>query len=131
MSSLLEDKDAIRDLLSKYCFHTDSGEADALVALFVENCLYDGGPFGRFEDRAALHGFIAGAAARYSSVRHLTMNEVILVAGETARSRSYFLVLNCASNPPAPIFAGTYEDEFVKAGGRWLFKSRIVKPAQK
>ncbi|TAL01962.1 MAG: nuclear transport factor 2 family protein [Rhodospirillaceae bacterium] len=123
MSTLLEDKDAIRDLLANYCFYTDRKNPDALVALFTEDCVYDGGAFGRFEGRAALRGFMT-AAGDESRVRHFTVNEVIAVKGDTATARSYFLVLDSASAPPTPLFTGFYEDQFVRTGGRWLFKTR-------
>ena len=37
MASLLEEKDAIRDVLSAYCFYMDNGEFDRWAALFAED----------------------------------------------------------------------------------------------
>lgn len=127
MSAWLEDKDAIRDLLSNYCFYIDHGQSALYAALFIEECVWDGGPWGRFEGRSALHDFIGAASAVGGPVsRHFTANEVITVNGDTATARSYVMVVNGAANPPVPAFIGSYEDSFVKVGGRWLFKTRIV-----
>ena len=37
MASMLEEKDAIRDLMSAYCFHVDDGEFDKFAALFTSD----------------------------------------------------------------------------------------------
>jgi hypothetical protein len=127
MSTLSEDKEAIRDLLSSYCFHTDRGNPDALAALFTEDCIWEGGKFGRREGRRAVHEFAVKGAARETKFRHLTMNSIITVAGDKATARSYGYVLKLEGTAaPAPFFAGFYEDELVKVGGKWLFKVRNI-----
>ena len=47
MATVLEEKDAIRELMHAYCFRCDTRDADGLAALFTEDCVWDGGPFGR------------------------------------------------------------------------------------
>ena len=37
MPGMLEEKDAIRELLAEYCFRLDSGWFDGMAALFAEN----------------------------------------------------------------------------------------------
>ena len=37
MTSLLEDKDAIRDVLHRYCYYMDEGRFEELGALFAED----------------------------------------------------------------------------------------------
>ena len=47
MSTLLEDEKAIRELLHAYCFCMDRGNADELVELFTEDCVWDQRPIPR------------------------------------------------------------------------------------
>jgi hypothetical protein len=46
MSSVLEEKEAIRDLISAYCFYVDNGEFDKFAGLFTEDAIFEAGPFG-------------------------------------------------------------------------------------
>ncbi|MGE0386410.1 MAG: nuclear transport factor 2 family protein [Gammaproteobacteria bacterium] len=126
MSIQQEDKEAIRDLISNYCYYADSADADRFVAQFTEDCVWDGGAIGRFEGRAALHAFIAGFAKGPRTMRHLTLNTVITGAGTQAQAKSYIVVTNQSGDAPALMMTGFYDDVFVKQGGRWLFKSRSI-----
>jgi uncharacterized protein (TIGR02246 family) len=124
MTTLLEDKDAIRELLSQYCFCVDSGDAETYAAMFTEDGVWDGGPFGRRQGRPALRELIAGGPR---SLRHLTTNPVITIRGETATARSYLLIVSTSSDkPPSLFFAGFCDDQFVKEAGRWLIRSRAI-----
>lgn len=128
MSTLLEDEKAIRELLHAYCFCMDRGNADELVELFTKDCVWDGGPWGRAEGRRALHEFLCAAVGSGEvKSRHLSANEVISITRDTAVAHSYALVMNVSLNPPVPLVVGHYEDQLVKVGGRWLFKSRRIR----
>ncbi len=131
MSTPLDDEKAIRDLLAAYCFCVDRSDADAFVELFSEDGVCDRGPWGRLEGRRALHDYVRAAAggktSREVKVRHFCANEVISIAGDTATARCYVLAMNAAPTPPASLVIGHYEDELVKAGGRWRIKSRCLR----
>src|SRR5947207_14301820 len=66
MPGMLEEKDAIREVLAEYCFRLDSGWYDGMAALFAENGTWETA-FGKATGReaiAALAGEIsAGAVA--------------------------------------------------------------------
>ena len=47
MTSMLEEKEAIRDLLATYCFHLDGGELNKWVELFTEDGTFDVGGLGK------------------------------------------------------------------------------------
>jgi uncharacterized protein (TIGR02246 family) len=127
MPNVLEEKEAIRELFSVYCCCSDRADVSAFVALFTEDCVWDGGPWGRYHGRDALGAFMSEAlGGGKASFRHLTANEIIAVAGDTATARSYVMVMSTRSNPPKPFFTGFYEDELVKRDDRWCFKSRIM-----
>lgn len=126
MSTLLEDKEAIRDLLSSYCHYVDRGDPNGLLAQFTEDGVWDGGPLGRYEGAAMRQFLGAAASAADGKRRHFLANEVITVTGNTATARCYFLIVNVAETGGSIAFAGFYDDRLVKLGGRWLFKQRVI-----
>jgi len=126
MSMILEDKDAIRELLASYCFCIDRGDPQALLAQLAEDCVWDGGPIGRYEGEA-LRQFLTAATGGERKRRHFLANEIITVTGDTATARSYLLVVNVADAGPSLGFAGFYEDRLVKRGGRWQFRERLIR----
>ncbi len=127
MTSLIEDKEAIRELLATYCFCVDRGDPKGLLATFTADGVWDGGPLGRHEGEAMRQFLGAAASSGDGKRRHVVANEIISVSGETATARSYLLVVQVADSGAAIAFAGFYEDRLVKVGGRWLFKERLMK----
>jgi ketosteroid isomerase-like protein len=125
MSTAGNDTEAIRDLISNYCYFIDGGEFDRFVDLFTEDSVWESGEFGRFEGKAALHDFVSKTPG---GLRHLTLNTVITLEGDSARAKSYFVLTNRADNSAAVSIVTTafFEDHIVKRGGRWLFKSRTI-----
>ena len=81
MPSILEDKDAIRDLIVAYCHYADAGDPDRWASLFTEDAVWDGGPFGKHEGRAAIRAQYEGAKSRN---RHVMANILVSVDGDEA-----------------------------------------------
>jgi ketosteroid isomerase-like protein len=129
MASELEEKEAIRDLMSAYCFHVDNGEFDQFVGLFTEDAIFEAGPFGRLQGRRAIYEFINGQVPRPGegpARKHCTLNHVIRVHGIEARADSYIVVLRESSAGIMASLAGRYEDLLVKEAGEWRFKVRKI-----
>ena len=85
--SILEEKEAIRDLLSTYCFHVDDCEFDKFAALFAEDAIFEPGPQGKYQGRKAIRDFIASVVPRAGEGpprKHCTMNHLITVNGSEA-----------------------------------------------
>ncbi|MGE0383109.1 MAG: nuclear transport factor 2 family protein [Gammaproteobacteria bacterium] len=127
MPSILEDKDAIRDLFARYCFYTDSGQFEKYVALFTEDCDWDGGSFGRCQGREALLAYLKAGGDASKNLRHSTTNMVIEVQGDSATATSYVQVLGVEGQAPVIFFAGIYLDRLVRRDGRWLFAQRRIR----
>lgn len=127
MSSILEEKDAIREMFAKYCFYTDSGQFEKYAALFTEDCDWDGGPFGRQQGRANLLAFLKSGGDAATKMRHHNTNLVIEVNGNEARATSYIQVLGIGGEMPVAYFAGIYFDHLIKQNGRWMFKQRKIR----
>jgi len=129
MASILEEKEAIRDLLSTYCFHVDDGEFDKFAALFTADGTFEPGPQGKYQGREAIRNFIASVVPRAGegpARKHCTMNHLINVNGSEARANSYIIVLRESENGIIPSLAGRYEDLIVKENGEWRFKVRKI-----
>jgi SnoaL-like protein len=101
MTSLAEDRDAIRDLFARYCLYVDSGAAQEWAATFTED-----GVFVVSLPAGALH--------------HMVINEAIDVDGDTAVSRSSVFV----TSKGAVVTTGRSEDELRRIDGTWRIAHR-------
>jgi ketosteroid isomerase-like protein len=126
MPSVIEDKDAIRELMANYCFRCDERDPEGLAALFSEDAVWDGGAFGR-KNREELKDFLLASTGSEHRIRHFTANEMIRVDGDTATANCYFMVLKLGEGQPEPFFAGFYDDKFVRRDGTWLFQERVTR----
>ena len=127
MTSALEEKEAIREVLYRYCYGTDSGDTELWVEGFTEDCVWDGGPFEAVlngkEEMRAYHKPNSEAS---KEMRHLNLNAVIDLQGDSAHVVSYVAVL-LNGEPASIFFAGHYDDQFVKVDGQWRIKSRKLR----
>ena len=117
MATVAEDRDAIRDLLARYCLYADTGAADEWVEIYTED--------GRFEGngdpvvgRDALRAFASSFAA--SSMHRVVANEVIEVSGDSAVCRSSILL----TAGQRIVMSGRVRDELRRVGGRWHIARR-------
>jgi hypothetical protein len=130
MATLTEEKDAIREILSEYCFHLDGGHFAHMAALFTEDGVWHtafGKAAGRVEIEALVRKLHAmrPAGARQRGI-HMVANLVIKINGDRARVLSNWVV---AQNGPAgPVIGsgGGYEDDMVKQDGVWRFQYRRI-----
>ena len=127
MPSILEEKDAIREMFAKYCFYTDSGQFEKYANLFTEDCDWDGGPFGRQQGRANLLAMLKSGGDASTKMRHHNTNIVIEVQGDEARASSYVTVYGVGEATPVIFFVGCYVDHLVRQNGQWLFKQRKIR----
>ena len=127
MPGVLEEKDAIRELLARYCFHFDNGEFDAWLDLFTAEGVFDVEGVGRFCGRAGLQQLLERIplVGGVPLIRHCVMNSIIHVDGACATASCYVVVLRRGA-PPAIDFVGRYEDQLVKEGAEWRFTERRV-----
>jgi 3-phenylpropionate/cinnamic acid dioxygenase small subunit len=147
----LEDYMHIEQLLMRYAAALNTGDADAYVAMFTPDAVFelkrdvDEPPFlGPLIGHEALREqWFAGArladdadpdlARRFGPMRHVTTNYEINVEGDAATVRAFFMeVVSNGNNsppgsrPPTIHAMGRYEDELVRRDGQWLFSKRTV-----
>jgi len=113
-----EDRDEILQLLYRYNHAIDACDGERWADTWTENGVFDAGSYGA-EGRDAL---IAFAASAPSGFRHVVMNPVIDVTGDTATMQAYLLILRGG----ALVGVGDYRDELARAPGGWRFAKRTV-----
>jgi uncharacterized protein (TIGR02246 family) len=129
MLSVLEEKEAIRELMSAYCFYVDNGEFEKFAGLFTADGAFETGPLGKLKGRKAIHDFIAAHVPRAGegpARKHCTMNHLIRVNGTEASADSYIVVIRESESGIVASLAGRYEDQLVKEDGQWRFKVRKI-----
>jgi SnoaL-like domain len=122
----VEDVEAIKKLKYQYCAYCDDNyNADGIASLFTEDAIWDGGTFGRYEGREAIRGFFRSAPRLLSFAAHQVMNPIIDVQGDKATG-NWKLFQPCtqvtAGGPRAVWLAAIYNDDYVKVGGKWMFR---------
>jgi hypothetical protein len=126
------DYEEIRQLLARYNFAIDLGDAIGWAACFTDDGVFEcsglpeGHPLGgRHAGSAALRSY---ATAHFDVMkgraRHWNGSIQIDGDGDRATMRCYMLVLYAGA--PASSTTGIYRDRLRKLGGRWLFTERHV-----
>ena len=132
MASVLEDKEAIREAFAMYCYNVDDNKIDDFANLFAEDCVWDGGPVGKFEGRDALRAFCGGINEQWgpNTFRHHLANQIVRVDGDGAHLSAYVTVFKGKAGEPISVFAsGKYDVDFVRQGGAWLIKKLVLATA--
>ncbi len=133
----MSDEAQIRRTIQAYNIAGDSRDAAKYVALFAEDAVLEYAGFGptpqfRVQGRAEIAARTAtwnpapGQDPSLSAtmfIRHnLTTSEIELTGPDTARARTYFVVMTQLG----PDHAGVYTDEMVRKDGQWLFQHRRI-----
>ena len=122
----MSDKDAIRELLARYCFALDADRFEEMAALFTPDGVWETA-FGTGTGRA---GIVAQATSIATGPRprriHLTTNIVVDLDGGTATVRSNWVVIQNTPAEPAIGSGGGYSDRLVKVDGQWFFAHRRI-----
>ncbi len=134
VSSYAEVRAAIEDLQARYLFALDFHDPDFYVSTFTPDGILDYGS-GDVKGREAIKDAIArmpnpapAAGLRPGALRHNISNSVIKVEGNKAFGRTYWFHYSNDNPQRKGVFDGFghYEDELVKANGKWLFTKRKI-----
>lgn len=138
------DRAAIIDLQHRYVLAMDFFDPDGYAAVFTEDGVLDWAR-GEVVGRDAIREFMASGTYDLrklnfvpaetpdgrewpSTVRHLITNQVIEIDGDTAHAISYWM--NYGNNADRRkiewLSFGSWDDEFVKIDGQWLFKRHTI-----
>jgi uncharacterized protein (TIGR02246 family) len=118
------EKLAIQELCARYCHTIDAQDSGGWANCFTADGIFefDG---SAIRGRAALREY-AEVHARVLRGRHMTLNHLYEVRGETATGVSTTVVALATEGGYKIFGTGAYEDRLVKENGRWLIQSRRV-----
>jgi SnoaL-like domain len=116
MPTTTEDRDEILQLLYRYNHAIDSGDAEGWADTWTEDGTFEtGGP--PIVGRAGLVEF----ASNIRGLRHMALNPVVELTGDTARVDVYVVVLH----GNAVAVTGTARDHVVRTPAGWRLARRV------
>ena len=123
----LADKLAVTELLYRYAELIDAGDFDGVGALLGR------GNFMGVPGAEKIAKLFATTTRRFPEhgntprTRHLVLNPIVDVDGDTASARSTFCVVQQTETVPLqPIVVGRYADAFARDTSGWYFTERMV-----
>jgi 3-phenylpropionate/cinnamic acid dioxygenase small subunit len=120
---VFEDKEAIRELLHRYCFCMDEGRFAELAALFTEDGEWIA-PYRSVKGPADIAAWLQQSVPPQPQRMHYVMNSIIDCDGTRATARSNYLVMVEGTEGPVPSVCGSYDDVLVKRPEGWRFLRR-------
>jgi hypothetical protein len=123
----IEDLEAIKTVIAKYCYYVDQRRLEDLMELFHQNAQVNVGPMGEYKGKGEIRKFYGEVVPQINSdAWHLVHNQIIEIKGGEATSCAYFEV-NAIQKGEAIVGAGIYEDKLVKEAGQWFFILRDIR----
>jgi 3-phenylpropionate/cinnamic acid dioxygenase small subunit len=122
---------AVTDLLHRYAELIDAGDFDGVGQLLGR------GNFMGVRGASSIAKLFATTTRRYPEhgntprTRHLVLNPIVEISGDTAAARSTFCVVQNVVDGPVtvplqPIVVGRYFDAFARDDDGWYFTERKV-----
>jgi ketosteroid isomerase-like protein len=116
----LLDKDAIKEVLYKFDYLSDDGDAVGAVDRYcTDDVTFDGGVLGKAEGKDAFKESSRETFSEFPFTRHLLHNPIIEVNGNDAWSKWYALIPSVTREGQAVWVQVTYEIEFRRVDGEW------------
>jgi hypothetical protein len=119
------EKLAIQELCARYCHSIDAQDSAGWAECFTAEGVFEFDGWA-IQGRADLREY-AEVHARLMRCRHLTLNLLYEVHGDTATGTSTTVVTLATEGGYKILGQGAYEDRLVKEGGRWRIASRRVR----
>jgi ketosteroid isomerase-like protein len=124
MSRALEDKDAIREAMARYCHAIDACRFADVAALFLPDGEWTT-DYGAARGRAAIEALLINTVpvkGEGPQRKHYITNVVIELDGDVARSVSDYFIIRESERGLIPVMGGTYRDTFRRHDdGKWYF----------
>lgn len=134
MELTVNDRFAISDVLSNYCFHLDDHDWEALRRLFDVSAVIDftalGGPKGNPDEFIV---FLQGFAQGVRSWQHTISSNVLEPdpSGVLSRTAAQVMIVTDTEDGSENVaFSGIwYRDLLVREGETWVIKERVLVPS--
>ncbi|MFM9034060.1 MAG: nuclear transport factor 2 family protein [Mycobacterium sp.] len=126
----MTDREEILDLIHRYAELVDAGDFDAVGEL-LGRAAFGGPRTPRVTGARNIAAVFAMTTRRFDDgtpkTRHLVLNPIVEVDGDTAAARSTFCVVQATGRLPLqPVVVGRYYDDFARDPGGWHFTQRIA-----
>ena len=126
MPCIADEKDAIREVMARYCHALDGGRFAEVASLFAEDGEWTT-DYGSAIGRAAIEALLTRNVPRKGEGpqrKHYITNTIIRLDGDTANTISDYLIIRESENGLIPVMGGTYKDRFEKRDGIWQFRRK-------
>lgn len=123
----LEDREAIRELIARYGPLADSGQDDAVAALFTPDGVYAVGGMGEAQGRAAIAALIQGPihqSLMADGCAHVLTSPAIELDGDQAIARCHSIVLRHQDNAWIPLRVAANRWHLVRGREGWQVSRR-------
>ncbi len=123
----LEDRDQIKELTARYCWHVARGEGEAVAGLFTDDGALEvsDGSFRPVRGGEALLKFYRSAVNQPEIAIPFIQNHIIEVHGDEARG-TCGIEARFSRNGESVTAAGYYEDRYRREKGGWRFVERKI-----
>ncbi|MGE0823419.1 MAG: nuclear transport factor 2 family protein [Candidatus Binatia bacterium] len=131
-ASTAEDYEAVRQVLSRYCFALDRGQLEDLGRLFHRNAdfsvSFENGTkhSGRETIQSWYQRFFQQRPDQYNHMRHKIYQSLLTVSGNVATASTYFDADSLEQGGKVSVVTGRYDDVLIKEEGQWFFKERTI-----
>jgi ketosteroid isomerase-like protein len=118
----LEDIQLITDLTMEVAHQFDNGyHPDGIIALFTDDAVFDGGPFGRHEGVEAIRQFFTDISAQITfSKHHLSTHSVTVNHDDDTATGQWYMWGTHTIGGEAMFLANTWNIRYRRQAGRWL-----------
>lgn len=125
---LIEEK-AIERIVHDYAYFLDMNQPEKMVELFVDDCEVSYAPNFGASGIEAYKQTLDGIGTFFRATSHHVSGVVIdWVSDSEVNLRAVVLAIHrYTKDRPDGVLYGQYHDVIVKQGGRWKFKTRILK----
>ena len=126
--ALLEDREAIRDLIARYGPLADAGDCAGAAALWTEDGVYEVGGFGSYTGRTAIQALLEGESHQgliLGGAAHVLSPPVIDLDGDNATARTYSVVFRKSGDSWEAHRASANLWHLVRVGADWKVARRI------
>ena len=122
------DRQAIADLLARFCERIDEYDIDAVVELFAPDCVVDYGPGrgGEQTGRQALHARLSKGQGQFRRTHHQLGQARIEAAGNAATAITYVTAWHERWDGVRETAHLQYRDRFLRSPAGWLISERRV-----
>lgn len=120
------DRDQILDVLATYCQTVDDGRFDEWEQIWTVDATFT--VVGQtHQGRGALRSFIEAAQPPHLRGKHVLVNPIVNVEGDSATASSDFLFLARADGGGATVTqVGRYRDRLVRTADGWKISARDI-----